>query len=166
MESHADGRAPGEAGSGSPSFKIVLSILSMRWSVPALAAIADGHARFNALQRQLAGISHKVLTETLRVLQRDGFVYGPLTSERDNGNDVTLYRLTPVGRELFDRIGDLEHWVRQSEPQLLRARVEFERRAVRRDGLASQPTRAPSPAEAAISRYAAISQLRRLNGLQ
>jgi DNA-binding HxlR family transcriptional regulator len=128
--SHAHGLVADQA--SCPPLENILSILSMRWSVPALTVMSCGHIRFNALQRNLPGISHKVLTATLRTLQRDGFVQGPLTAELDAGRDVTQYRLSPAGRELLDLIRGIERWAQASEPQLVHARVEFERLAVRR----------------------------------
>jgi DNA-binding HxlR family transcriptional regulator len=83
----------------------VLGILDMRWAVMTLEALGAGHCRFNRLQRSLDGITHKVLIDTLRVLQRDGFVRGPLT---DDG--ATEYRLTPLGADLVDLVGDIRNW--------------------------------------------------------
>jgi DNA-binding HxlR family transcriptional regulator len=126
---HANGFA--ETESPCPPLRNILSILSMRWSVPVITVISYGHIRFNALQRNLPGISHKVLTATLRTLQRDGFVHGPLTSGLNDGRDVTQYRLTLAGRELLDLIRDIERWAQASEPLLIRARAEFERLTIR-----------------------------------
>ncbi len=129
MVPHANGLAEGKV--ACQPLMNILSILSMRWSVPVITVISYGHIRFNALQRNLPGISHKVLTATLRTLQREGFVQGPLTSGLDEGRDVTQYRLTPAGRELLDLIRDIERWARASEPLIMRARAEFERLAIR-----------------------------------
>jgi DNA-binding HxlR family transcriptional regulator len=81
-----------------------LATLTRRWSVLALQALDCGPARFNELQRCLTGITHKVLIDTLRSLQRDGFVSGPLTG---GGSE---YRLTPVGADLVGLIAEFQKW--------------------------------------------------------
>src|SRR5256885_2615732 len=73
--------APGVAAFASTPLAGVLGTLVRRWSVLTLEALADGRNRFNELQRRLGGITHKVLIDTLRSLQRDGFVHGPLTGD-------------------------------------------------------------------------------------
>lgn len=83
----------------------VLGILVRRWAVLTLEALDDGHHRFNELQRALDGITHKMLIDTLRSLQRDGFVRGPLSEE-----GMTEYRLTPLGTDLVKLINDIRCW--------------------------------------------------------
>lgn len=100
----------------------VIGTLSTRWGVPTVEAIHDGHTHFNQLQRNLSGISHKVLIDTLRSLQRDGFVHGPLT-----GPGATEYLLTDLGIDLVDFIADIRDWSEERSPELVRARDEFDR---------------------------------------
>lgn len=83
----------------------LLGVLGGRWTVLTLKALDSGYNRFNQLQRRLAGINHKVLVDTLRSLQRGGFVDGPLT-----GVGVTGYFLTPLGHDLVDVIDHLRIW--------------------------------------------------------
>jgi DNA-binding HxlR family transcriptional regulator len=96
----------------------MLGTLARRWSVLALQALGNGHGRFNELQRVLGGITHKVLIDTLRSLQREGFVHGPLTG------DGTEYRLTPMGIELVRLIGELESWCDDRRTELDQARLD------------------------------------------
>jgi DNA-binding HxlR family transcriptional regulator len=85
-----------------------LNVLSARWSFLTLQALADGHVHFNQLNRKLAGINHKVLIETLRLLQENEFVKGPL-----NGGMATEYQLTALGRELLGWINEIKHWAEE-----------------------------------------------------
>ena len=103
----------------------VLGILGGRWTVLAVRALAGGHSQFNQLQRRLDGISHKVLVDTLRSLQRDGLVHGPLT-----GDGMTGYRLTQLGRELVDAIDDIEAWAQARSALFTSARDTFDTRGV------------------------------------
>jgi DNA-binding HxlR family transcriptional regulator len=106
---------------GTPAAQVI-NMLSTRWGVLTLEAVRNGGARFNELQRRLAGISHKVLIDTLRSLQRDGFIRGPLTDPR-----LTEYLLTPVGQELMELINEIRCWSEDRWGQLARARDEFDR---------------------------------------
>jgi DNA-binding HxlR family transcriptional regulator len=97
--------APAVARFESAPLAKVLRVLVMRWAVLTLDALDHGICRFNELQRSLDGITHKVLIDTLRSLQRDGYVRGPLT---DDG--MTEYRLTSLGADLVDLIEDIRCW--------------------------------------------------------
>ncbi|MGW7544705.1 winged helix-turn-helix transcriptional regulator [Streptomyces sp. NPDC054770] len=88
----------------------VLNTLGRRWPVLALQALGQGHNHFNELQRCLCGISHKVLIDTLRSLQHDGLVDGPLTSL-----DMTSYQLTASGRKLLELVDHIRDWT-ESHP--------------------------------------------------
>ncbi|HET8683069.1 MAG TPA: helix-turn-helix domain-containing protein [Micromonosporaceae bacterium] len=108
---------------------LVLDVLSVRWSVLALRGLAAGHVRFNQLLRHLGGISHKVLIATLRSLQRDGFVAGPLTDPTPESDGRTPgYRLTPIGWELLRLVAHIGQWAQENAPEVRRARGEFDRR--------------------------------------
>lgn len=102
----------------------VIATLSARWLVPAIEAIDDGYTHFNRLQRRLDGISHKVLIGTLRSLQRDDFVQGPLT-----GADNTEYRLTGLGADVLGVVRSIGSWSADRWPELTSARAEFDRHA-------------------------------------
>jgi DNA-binding HxlR family transcriptional regulator len=98
----------------------VIGTLSARWDVPTIEAIHAGYTHFNELQRKHAGINHKVLIDTLRSLQRDGFVHGPLT-----GADMTGYQLTELGVDLVDLVADIRWWSADRWPELTEARHRF-----------------------------------------
>lgn len=78
-----------------------------RWTGLVLLALQRGTLRFNELRRQIEGISQKMLTQTLRGLERDGLVARavyptvPVTVE---------YQLTPLGRSLGEAIDVLRTW--------------------------------------------------------
>lgn len=116
MERHFRRTAPALDRLGVP-LSLVLGALSARWSLLILEGLASGHVRFNELQRHLTGISHKVLIENLRILQRDGFVHGPLTADRPDREPgaVTEYGLTTMGRELLDWVGEIRRWAESQE---------------------------------------------------
>ncbi|MDT4989516.1 MAG: hypothetical protein QOI74_3610 [Micromonosporaceae bacterium] len=88
----------------------VLNVISARWGPLVLHGLADDHVRFNDLQRHLTGVSHKVLIETLRMLQREGFVARMAITGRKRNQDVAEYRLTEAGAELLEWIDDVRRW--------------------------------------------------------
>lgn len=104
----------------------VIGTLSARWGVPTVEAIHDGHTHFNELQRKHHGINHKVLIDTLRSLQRDGFVHGPLTGT--DRTDIAGYALTELGVDLIDFVADIRRWSADRWPELDNARHRFDRR--------------------------------------
>lgn len=108
---------------GAQPMGLVIDALSTRWGVLTVEAIHDGHTRFNDLRRDITGISHKVLIDTLRAMQRDGFVVGPLSDP-----ELSEYLLTDVGRDLVDLIGQLRAWSEDRWPRISHAHTEFDRR--------------------------------------
>lgn len=83
--------------------------LSPKWSVAVLARLAAGTARFNELTREI-GVSRRMLSATLRSLEREGIV------ERRVYADVPVrveYDLSPAGEELFAALAPLAGWAVQ-----------------------------------------------------
>jgi len=81
-------------------------LIGSRWVVAVLRALEGGMVRYNALHRQL-GVSHKMLTQTLRRLQRAGLVdrrAHPTTPPN------VEYQLTVAGTELLENLALLERW--------------------------------------------------------
>ena len=85
--------------------------------------LQHGPARFNTLQRDLGGITHKVLTSTLRGLERDGFVLRTVTHTVPTRVD---YELTDLGKELLGPIDQLARWALSRRDAVKRARVAYD----------------------------------------
>lgn len=79
-----------------------------RWTLKLLAELSGGGRRYHDLHGALGGISHMVLTDTLRRAEREGLV----TRHVDAGRveTATLYRLTDVGRSLDGPLAALDRW--------------------------------------------------------
>lgn len=108
--------------------RAVLGRIGEKWTLMVVVALAPGARRFGHLQRQLEGVSQKVLTRSLRNLERDGFV-----RRRDYGEIPRRveYNLTPLGRSFLPLAQTLKQW---AEEHLL----EIEANAERFDARASQ----------------------------
>jgi DNA-binding HxlR family transcriptional regulator len=86
----------------------VAGLISGRWTLGVLAELAAGGRRYQDLHEVLDGISHKVLTDTLRSAERDGLISRRLDSGRMD--TATLYELTDLGKSLDEPLGALRRW--------------------------------------------------------
>ncbi|MEU8221723.1 helix-turn-helix domain-containing protein [Kribbella sp. NPDC048915] len=95
--------------------RVAVELISGRWSMVVLYALAEGPVRPGELREQIGGISQKVLTETLRRLERNGLV------QRDRYAEApprVEYSLTAAGADLLTPIRALGDWAAQYADQL------------------------------------------------
>ncbi|MEV8098631.1 helix-turn-helix domain-containing protein [Kitasatospora sp. NPDC085879] len=103
----------------------VLEHVTSRWGVLVLIALRERGYRFSELRRAVAGVSEKMLAQTLQTLERDGFVHReahPVIPPRVD------YSLTPLGEQAADLVGGLAHWVERSLPAVDAARRSYDSR--------------------------------------
>jgi DNA-binding HxlR family transcriptional regulator len=91
---------------GCPTRRI-LDLIGGRWTVLIVGALTDGTLRFSQLMRRVAGISQKMLTQTLRSMERDGLLIRTVTAEVPVKVE---YRLSEAGRTLREPLKALERW--------------------------------------------------------
>src|SRR5699024_9591745 len=94
------------------------------WTPLIVPALAQGPLRFTVLKRAVAGVSSKVLTETLRSLERDGLI-----SRRVDAEQMPVrvtYELTELGRTLILPLGALRAWAETYAADVLTARKNFD----------------------------------------
>jgi len=101
----------------------VLDRISDKWSMLLVMTLADGPKRFNQLRREVPDISQKMLTQTLRDLQRDGLVARRVYDTKPPAVD---YRLTPMGESIIVPLGHLIAWAGENHKRISAARVEFD----------------------------------------
>jgi len=85
----------------------MLSRIGDKWTLLIVRALGPGPMRFNALRRELGSISQKMLTQTLRNLERDGLVSRTVTPSTP---PQVEYALTEMGHDLFRPIAALAEW--------------------------------------------------------
>ena len=102
----------------------VLARVGDKWSVLIVMLLGDGPRRFNELKRMVGGISQRMLTLTLRGLERDGLVTRTLFPTIPPRVD---YELTPLGRSLSEPVKALGAWAEAHHPEIARARQAFDR---------------------------------------
>lgn len=97
----------------------LLGTLADKWVVLVLSALNDAPARYSELRRRIAGVSQKMLTQTLRTLERDGLVDRTVTPTVP----VTVrYSLTETGMSLYAAVVPLKQWAEQNMHTVLASR--------------------------------------------
>lgn len=91
---------------GCPSRRL-LDRIGDKWTVLIVGALTEGPRRFSELRRTIDGVSQKMLTQTLRGLERDGLVTRTVYAEVPPRVE---YQLTPAGRTLQEPLKALERW--------------------------------------------------------
>lgn len=101
----------------------VLDRVSGKWSVQILVAAAHGPIRFTELERGIEGISRRMLTLTLRNLERDGLV---TRTVHPTVPPKVEYELTPVARELHETLQRLTDWAERNRVYIAESRATYD----------------------------------------
>lgn len=114
LREHADCRA----------ISAVLSRVGDKWTVLVVETLGSGPKRFNELRRALGSISQRMLTLTLRALERDGLVLRTVTPSVPPRVD---YELTKLGHSLLKPVNSLADWARANTAAMETARARFDK---------------------------------------
>ena len=107
----------------------VLASIGDKWTIMIVGALSKGPLRYNEIQRRVAGISQRMLTLTLRGLERDGLVTRTVFPTIPPRVD---YELTDLGRALSKPVEALGKWAADNQPEIESARAKFDGRNVAR----------------------------------
>ncbi|MDJ0392532.1 helix-turn-helix domain-containing protein [Rhodococcus sp. G-MC3] len=107
------------------SSREALQNATSRWGILALAALAEGDYRFNALRRRVDGVSERMLSQTLQTLERDGLVVRTVLEAIP---PKVEYSLSPLGREVATALTGLIELVESNLPTVLSSREEHDNR--------------------------------------
>ncbi|MFE0490618.1 MULTISPECIES: winged helix-turn-helix transcriptional regulator [Streptomyces] len=110
---------------GCPS-RSTLEHVTGRWGALTLGALYEGTLRFNELRRRVDGVSEKMLSQTLHALERDGLV---LRDARPTNPPRVDYSLTPLGREVAERLRALISCLESGMDEVMAARERYDARA-------------------------------------
>lgn len=103
----------------------LLDLVGDKWSVLILLLLGEEELRFSRLKQRIAGISQKMLSQTLRSLERDGLV----TRHAVATVPVTVsYRITPLGRELLGALQMMIDWAETRMPHVAAAQRAYDHR--------------------------------------
>ena len=101
----------------------VLARVGDKWSILVVSRLGEGPLRFNELRRSIGGISQRMLTLTLRGLERDGLVTRTAFPTIPPRVD---YELTSLGRDLLNPVAALGAWAIRNQSKIARAREQFD----------------------------------------
>jgi DNA-binding HxlR family transcriptional regulator len=101
----------------------VLARIGDKWTVLVVTVLGDGPRRFNEIRRALGSISQRMLTLTLRGLERDGLVTRTVFPTIPPRVD---YELTKLGRSLLEPVSGLGLWARKNRAAIAAARQRFD----------------------------------------
>ncbi|MET3647960.1 winged helix-turn-helix transcriptional regulator [Phyllobacterium ifriqiyense] len=101
----------------------VLDLVGDSWSLLTIINLQSGPRRFNVLRRMIQGISQRMLTVTLRSLERDGLV---LRTVKPTSPPEVTYALTDIGHSIAVPVGALGEWAVTNRDHLRKARAEFD----------------------------------------
>ncbi|GGN80181.1 HxlR family transcriptional regulator [Streptomyces albiflavescens] len=107
----------------------ILEIIADKWSLYVVASLGDGPRRFNELKRSIDGISQRMLTVTLRGLERNGILTRTVLNVMP---PHVSYELTPMGSTLVAATAPLIEWSTRNLSAIDAARLEYDARGARR----------------------------------
>src|ERR1700731_2448469 len=101
----------------------ILALVGDKWTVLIVVLLGDGPKRFNEMKRMVGGISQRMLTFTLRRLERDGLVTRTVFPSSPQRVD---YQLTKLGGTLWEAVEPLGSWARAHLGEILKSRRQFD----------------------------------------
>jgi DNA-binding HxlR family transcriptional regulator len=104
----------------------ILAVVGDKWTVLIVVLLGDGPKRFNEIKRMVGGISQRMLTFTLRGLERDGLVTRtvyPTIPPR------VEYELTKLGSTLWKAVEPLSSWARANVSEIVASRETFDEKS-------------------------------------
>lgn len=103
--------------------RLILNRIADKWTVLVVILLQDGTKRFSHLQREIGGISQKMLTQTLRGLERDGLVTRKIYATVP---PKVEYSLTPLGHTLKDMLNAIKSWSETNIDAVLAAQKTYD----------------------------------------
>jgi|SRR5918993_2735063 DNA-binding HxlR family transcriptional regulator len=129
VSSQVDGACVATPDDDACTVRQVLDRVGGKWSIGILVTATRGPVRFTELERSIEGISRRMLTLTLRNLERDGLlrrtVYPTVPPKVE-------YEATAMARELYDALTTLTTWAERHRAEIAVARVDYDRRVAER----------------------------------
>ncbi|WP_125613048.1 winged helix-turn-helix transcriptional regulator [Specibacter cremeus] len=103
--------------------RVVLARVGDKWAALIIAVLEDGPRRFSELKGMVGVVTPKVLTQTLRTLERDGLLRRTIHAQVPPRVD---YELTDLGATLLEPLATLRHWAEHNVAAMLRARDRYD----------------------------------------
>jgi DNA-binding HxlR family transcriptional regulator len=116
-------RVPNDCTRANCPAREVLDLVADKWSLLVVSILSDGTRRFGQLRSEIEGVSQKMLTQTLRALERSGLVQRRVYPEVPPRVE---YSLTPLGRSMTDVVAFIRTWAETNSPRIAAAREKFD----------------------------------------
>lgn len=116
MSMYASSNLLGQVLSNECPSREILEHLTSKWSVLVLRCLSDGVQRFSALRNRIEGVSEKMLAQTLKILEKDGFILRTVYAEVP---PKVEYQLTILGAQAAEKLNYLIGWIERSLPDIL-----------------------------------------------
>ncbi|RXZ80425.1 transcriptional regulator [Paenibacillaceae bacterium] len=101
----------------------VLEIIANKWTALVIYSLENGTIRYGEIKGRIEGISQKMLTQTLRQLERDGLISRKVTPSVP---PIVAYTLTPLGETLIPYMRMLKEWASEHYPAVRKAREAYD----------------------------------------
>ena len=115
---------PDPYAAGCPT-RVLLDRIGDKWTVLVLGLILENPRRFNALRRDIEGLTQKMLSQTLKSMERDGLV---ARSVLPTAPVSVEYAITPLGATLVETLESLQRWAREHIGEVLSAQERYDGR--------------------------------------
>ncbi|OTG94914.1 winged helix-turn-helix transcriptional regulator [Acinetobacter sp. ANC 3832] len=116
MSTYASSTLLGQVLSSECPSREILEHLTSKWSVLVLRCLSDGVQRFSELRSRIDGVSEKMLAQTLKVLEKDGFI---LRTVYPQVPPKVEYQLTILGAQAAEKLNYLIGWIERSLPEII-----------------------------------------------
>ncbi|AOA58570.1 winged helix-turn-helix transcriptional regulator [Acinetobacter larvae] len=118
MNRYAKSELLGQVLSSQCPSRMVLEHLTSKWSVLVLHCLMDGVQRFSELRKRIEGVSEKMLAQTLKTLEQDGFVLRTVYPEIP---PKVEYQLTFLGAQAAEKLNYFIQWIEMNFPDVVAA---------------------------------------------
>ena len=119
MHTYATSKLLGQVLSTECPSREILEHLTSKWSVLVLRCLSDGVHRFSELKQRIEGVSEKMLAQTLKMLEQDGFI---LRTVYPVVPPKVEYQLTILGSQAAEKTMYLIGWIEKSLPEILESK--------------------------------------------
>lgn len=116
MGTYATSELLGQVLSSECPSREIMEHLSNKWSVLVLRCLSDGVHRFTELKQRIEGVSEKMLAQTLKMLEKDGFI---LRTVYPVVPPKVEYQLTILGSQAAEKVNYLIQWIEKSLPEII-----------------------------------------------
>ena len=116
MSRYATSQLMGQVLSKQCPSREILEHLTHKWSVLVLHCLSEGVQRFSELRNRIEGISEKMLSQTLKILEQDGFILRTVYPEVP---PKVEYQLTVLGAQAAEKMNYLINWIERDLPEIL-----------------------------------------------